>query len=79
MIQDLLKNINKIFVFPNKSRNIYEVEQEEYKNLIKEDITKNYKKSKLTKQYNINKSAEKITEKLPISDRIEKCKKPRPI
>ena len=79
MIQDLLKNINKIFVFANKSRNIYEVEQEEYKNLIKEDITKNYKKSKLTKQYNINKSAKKITEKLPISDRIEKCKKPRPI
>ena len=43
-----------------------------YKRLLKENITKNYKKSSLTKQYNINKSAKKITEKLPVSDRIKK-------
>ena len=61
-----IKKSNKIFVFANKSRNIYEVEQEEYKKLLKENITKNYKKSNLTKLHNINKSAKKITEKLPI-------------
>ena len=69
---DHIKKSNKIFVFADKSRNIYEVEQEEYKKLLKENITKSYKKSNLTKLYNINKSAKKITEKLPISDRIEK-------
>ena len=39
-------------------------------NLLKENITKNYK-SNITKLHNINKSAKKITEKLQISDRIE--------
>ena len=37
-----------IFVFADKSRNIYEVEQEEYKKPL-ENITKNYKKSNITK------------------------------
>ena len=56
-----IKQSNKIFVLADKSRNIYEVEQEEYKKLLKENI-KTYKKSNLTKLYNINKSAKKITE-----------------
>ena len=47
-----IKKSKKIFVFANKSRNIYEVEQEEYKKLLKESITKTYKKSNLTKLYN---------------------------
>ena len=67
-----IKKSHKIFIFADKSRNIYDVEQEEYKKLLKENITKNYKKSNLKKLHNINKSAKKITEKLPISDRIEK-------
>ena len=66
-----IKKSNKIFVFADKLRNIYEVEQEEYKKLLKENITENYKKSNITKLHNINKSAKKITEKLQISDRIE--------
>ena len=67
-----IKKSHKIFIFADKSRNIYEVEQEEYKKLLKENITKNCKKSNLKKLHNINKSAKKIAEKLPISDRIEK-------
>ena len=39
-----IKESNKIFVFADKSRNIYEVEQEEYKKLLKENISKSYKK-----------------------------------
>ena len=66
---EYIKKSNKILVFTTKSRNICEVEQEEWKKLLKETINKNYKKSK---QYNINKNAKKITEKLPLSDRIEK-------
>ena len=67
-----IKKSNKIFVFVDKSRNTYQVEQEEYKTLLKENINKEYKKSNLTKLHNIIKSANEITEKLPISDRIEK-------
>ena len=36
-----IKKSNKIFVFADKSRNIYDVEQEEYKKLLIENITKN--------------------------------------
>ena len=57
-----IKKSNKIFAWADKSRNIYKVEQEEYKKLLKENIIKNYEKSNLTKLYNINKSAKKITE-----------------
>ena len=35
-----IKKSNKIFVFSDKSRNLFEVEQEEYKKLLKENITK---------------------------------------
>ena len=54
------------------TQTLLKVEQEEYKKLLKENITKNYKKSNLMKLYNINKNAEKITEKLSILGRIEK-------
>ena len=40
MTQNILKKSNKIFVFANKSRNIYELGQEEYEKLLKENITK---------------------------------------
>ena len=67
-----IKESKKILVFVVKTRNIYKVEQEQYKKLLKENLIKNYKKSNLTKLYNIYKRAKKITEKLLISDRIEK-------
>ena len=57
-----IKKSNKIFILADKSRNIYKVEQEEYRKLLKENIVKNYKKSNLTKLFNINKSAKKVTE-----------------
>lgn len=53
-------------IFVNKLGNIFEIEQEEYKKLLKENINKNYKNSNLTKLYNVNQNAEKIT----ILDRI---------
>ena len=37
-----IKKSNKIFVFADKLRNIYEVKQEEHKKLLKKNITKNY-------------------------------------
>ena len=58
---------NKILIFVNQLRNILEIEQEEYKKLLKENINNKYKNSNLTKLYNINQNANKIT----ILDRIE--------
>ena len=43
-----------------------------YKRLLKENITKTYKKSDRRKVNNVNSHAKRITEKLPISDRVEK-------
>ena len=48
------------------------LQQEEYTKLLKENITKTYKKLTRKKLFNINLTAKKITEKLPISDRIDK-------
>ena len=48
------------------------LQQDEYTRLLKENITKTYKKSTRKKLFNINRTTKKITEKLPISDRIDK-------
>ena len=66
-----IKN-NKIFVSADKSRNTYMLQQEEYLKLSKENVTKTYKKSTREKLFNINRTSKEITEKLPISDRIDK-------
>ena len=57
----------KILIFVNQLRNIFEIEQEEYKKLLKENINNKYKNSNITKLYNINQNAIKIS----ILDRIE--------
>ena len=67
-----IKINNKIFVSADKSRNTYMLQQEEYTKLLKENVTKTYKKSTRKKLFNINPTSKEITEKLPISDRIDK-------
>ena len=67
-----IKNNNNIFVFADKSRNTYMLQQEEYTKLLKEKVTKTYKKSTRKKLFNINRTSKEITEKLPISNRIDK-------
>ena len=67
-----IKNNNKIFVSADKSRNTYMLQQEEYTKLLKENVTKTYKKSTRKKLFNISHTSKEITEKLPISDRIDK-------
>ena len=48
------------------------LQQEEYTKLLKENVTKTYKKSTRKKLFNINRTSKEITEKLPISNRIDK-------
>ena len=67
-----IKNNDKLFVSADKSRHVCKLGQSEYKNLLKEKITKTYQKSDRQKVNNVNSHAKRITEKLPISDRIEK-------
>ena len=67
-----IKNDNKIFVSADKSRNTYMLQQKEYTKLLKENVTKTYKKSTRKKLFNISRNSKEITEKLPISDRIDK-------
>ena len=53
---DEIKNSEKNFVFADKSNNVYKVDKSEYKKILHENITKNYKKrlilsfTKLTKK-----------------------------
>ena len=74
-----IKNNNKIFVSADKSRNTYMLQQEEYTKLLKENVTKTYKKSTRKKLFNINRTSKEITEKLKVSDRIDKTQRDRSI
>ena len=74
-----IKNSDKVFVSADKSRHIYKLGQSKYKKLLKENITKTYKMPDRLKVNHVNSHAKRITEKLPISDRTEKCKKQKRI
>ena len=67
-----MKSINKVFVPADKSRNIYKLENEQYSKLLRENVTKTYQKSNFNNVCNINNKAKKITENLPVTDRIDK-------
>ena len=67
-----IKSINKVFVPADKSRNIYKLENEQYSKLLRENVTKTYKKSNFNKVRNTNNKAKKITENFPVADRIDK-------
>ena len=65
-----IKDNNKIFVSADKSRKTYMLQEEEYTKLLKEKVTKTYKKVTRKKLFNMNRTSKEITGKLPISDRI---------
>ena len=65
-----IKTCKKIIVSADKSRNLYKLEKDQYQKLLKEKITKTYKKSTNKKTEKINYTAKQITEKLSIADRV---------
>ena len=67
-----VKSINKLLLPPDKSRNIYKLGNDQYRKLLRENVTKTYKKSNFSKVLDINNKAKKITENLPVADRIDK-------
>ena len=69
-----LKNIKSspnIFVFADKTRNIYETSAENYNKILKENVTKSYKVSKNDVLEDINSDLSQTANYLSISDRNE--------
>ena len=64
--------IFKVLVKADKSRNIYQLDKDDYKKQLRENITRTYNKFTKRKLHAVNKQAKKIAEKLNIDDRIEK-------
>ena len=66
-------NMSKnILVKADKTKNIYEIKPEQYSKLMRENVTANYEKTESDIEKEINLEAKIITEKLNISDRVEK-------
>ena len=66
-----IKSSPNIFVFADKTRNIYEKSAENYNKILKENVTKSYKVSKNDVLEDINSDLSQIANDLSISDRNE--------
>ena len=67
----LIRRQNKVIVKSDKTRNYYLVEPEDYKKLMSDTISKDYKKAPNNIVYQINKEASDIANKLELGDRID--------
>ena len=67
-----IKNSRNIHVFADKINSIYRMSTSEHNKLLKENVTKTYKKTLEKLQKSINLEAKSIATKLKLSDRIEK-------
>ena len=75
-----IENSTEILVKADKTRNIYKMKVDSYKKLMKDNLTASYKKIDLSNNRNnlentINKEAKLITDKLKISERVNKLNK----
>ena len=66
-----IKSSPNVFTFADKSSNIYKTTPREYNKLLKNNITKSYKKSTELLEKAINMEAKNIAKKIQLSDRIE--------
>ena len=67
-----IRNSKNVIVKADKTRNLYEIAPDDYRKLLRNNITAEYKKSDIEKIQVLNKEASKITNKLDIADRIDK-------
>ena len=77
-LNDDIKSINtpkKVLVKADKSRNIYQLDKDDYKKYLRENITTTYKKLANKRLNPVNKQAKKIAEKLNVDGRVEKIQK----
>ena len=66
-----IKSTPNVFVFADKTRNIYETTPENYNKILKENITKTYKQGEADTVDEINSELNEIATKISINDRIE--------
>ena len=66
-----IKSSPNVFIFGDKTINIYRAAPGEYNKLLKDNIAKSYKKSTDCSQKSINMEAKNIEKKIQLSDRIE--------
>ena len=59
-----------MFVFADKTRNIYEMEKSHYEKLLTDNITKSCKQSNNNVYNSINLEVKHIAKKLEIADRV---------
>ena len=62
---------NEVYVPADKTTNLYKVPPDEYKKLLNDNITANYKKASTTVKTRIDREAKKIAKRLDLEDRIE--------
>ena len=67
-----INSSKKVLVFGDKTRNLYELEKKEYEKLLRENITKTYRKTDDQTEDNINHEIKQITTKLGVNERVEK-------
>ena len=66
-----IKSSPNVFIVADKTSNIYKAASREYNKLLKDNITKSYKKSTNRLEKAINMEAKNIARKIQLSDRIE--------
>ena len=67
-----IKNSRNIYVFADKTNNVYKMSTSKYNELLKENVTKTYKKAPEKLQKSIHLEAKTITTNLKLSDGMEK-------
>jgi hypothetical protein len=73
-LKESVKTIHKtaeVIVKADKSRNLYKVPTEDYKNLLINNCTSDYKKTEYTEVKKVNKEASEIAKSLEIADRVD--------
>ena len=58
-------------MFANKSRNVYELDKTQFEKLLRENITKSYRKADEQFVNSVNQELNNIATKLDMGDRIE--------
>ena len=67
-----IRNSKNLFVFADKTNNLYEMSKENYNKLLNENITKTYKKTDSSMKDKIDKEAANIAKSFHIQDRVER-------
>ena len=66
-----IRSLDKMFVSADKTRNYYEITEQNYNKILHDNITKTYKKTQPSLPKNINMKAKKITESFNIDNKID--------